>query len=80
MPSSDDACHKLPNDWAARCAAVKADLAGGAPMSLGRIADDLGISFELFAWMIAQQALRAGIPVFLSHAGQPPMQVPTKFN
>lgn len=80
MPSNDAARLQLPAEWNARCAAVKADLDSGTPTSLGRMADELGIPFELFAWLIAQQAIRGGIPVFMNAGDAPAHQIPSQFN
>lgn len=79
MASNNDTRPQLPCDWSARCAAVASELQSGTPMSLGRIADDLGIPFDLFALMIALQASRAGIPVFMS-AGELPTKLPKNLN
>lgn len=44
--------------FAERCREVRADLDGGVPMSLGDIADRLGLSFDEFVHHLAAEIFR----------------------
>jgi len=49
MPAHKPALPELPDDFQERCTATYKRLEAGEPMTIGYIADQLGMPFELFA-------------------------------
>jgi hypothetical protein len=49
MPANEFALPKLPDDFEVRCTATRRRIEAGEPMTIEHIAEQLGLSFELFA-------------------------------